>query len=242
MSRALFVACSERKLLDPRPLPAVKRYDGPCFRVLRRYLRNASEDGLLVWILSAKHGLIRGDTCILSYDRAMTRSRADALRTSIAATFTVVLRTESFDEAFVCMGATYARAMSDCWQALPDTIQVHHAHGSIGGQASQLKAWLHFDKVSSSSQVLSQPQAAKATILGMKIDLTTEDVLTIARERLTADLKAAMRFQTKFVRIDQYRIAPKWLVRQLTGVPVSRFRTAEACRVLNAFGLRVECE
>jgi hypothetical protein len=139
MSRALFLACSERKLLDPGPLPAVKRYDGPCFRVLRRYLRNAGEDALLVWILSAKHGLIRGDTCILSYDRAMTRSRADALRTSIAATFTVVLRTESFDEAFACMGATYARAMSDYWQFLPDTIQVHHAQGSMGAKLPNSK-------------------------------------------------------------------------------------------------------
>jgi hypothetical protein len=171
----------------------------------------------------------------------MTRSRADTLRASVMAIFAATLRTDPFDEACVCMGSTYTRAMSDCWQFLSNRVQVHHTHGSIGGQASQLKALLHLDKVSPRSEVVSQPRTAKATILGMQFDLTTKDVLAIARKRLTTGSKAAMRFQTKFVRIAQYRIVPKWLVRQLTGLAVSRFRTADACRVLNALGLRVEC-
>jgi hypothetical protein len=156
------------------------------------------------------------------------------------ATFAAALRTEPFDEAFVCMGATYTRAMSGCWQFLPDTVQVYLACGSIGGQASHLKAWLYQDNDSHHSESLSQPRAAKATILGMQIDLTVEDVLSIARTKLATDSKAAMRFQTRFVCIGQYRVAPKWLVSQLTGLPPSRFRTAEACRVLNALGFRVE--
>jgi hypothetical protein len=171
----------------------------------------------------------------------MTPSRADTLRASVMAIFAATLRTDPFDEACVCMGSTYTRAMSDCWQFLSNRVQVHHTHGSIGGQASQLKALLHLDKVSPRSEVVSQPRTAKATILGMQFDLTTKDVLAIARKRLTTGSKAAMRFQTKFVRIAQYRIVPKWLVRQLTGLAVSRFRTADACRVLNALGLRVEC-
>jgi hypothetical protein len=69
--------------------------------------------------------------------------------------------------------------MSDCWQFLSNSVQVYHTHGSIGGQASQLKAWLHLDKVSLRFEVLSQPKAAKAIILGMQINLTSEDVLTI---------------------------------------------------------------
>jgi len=131
--------------------------------------------------------------------------------------------------------------MSDCWQFLSNSVQVYHTHGSIGGQASQLKAWLNLDKVSLRSELLSQHKAAKATILGIQIDLTTEEVLTIARQRLMTDSKVATRFQTRFVHVDQYPIAPKWLVRELTGLPVSRFRTADACRVLNALGFRVEC-
>jgi hypothetical protein len=241
MTRALFLSCSKRKLPEARPLPAIKRYDGPCFRVLRNYLRAVGEDTLLVWILSAEHGLIKGHDPILSYNRTMTPRRADVLRTSILATFAAALRTAPFDEAFVCMGATYVRAMSDCWQFLPDSIKVCHARGSIGCQASQLKAWLYQENISHHHKSLGQSKAAKATILAMQIDLTTEDVLSIARNRLAADSKGAMGFQTRFVCIGQHRVAPKWLVSQLTGLAVSRFRTADACRVLNALGFRVEC-
>jgi hypothetical protein len=216
MTRALFLSCSKRKSPEAGLMPGIRRYEGPCFRVLRSYLRDAGKDPLRIWILSAEHGLIRGHDPILSYDRVMTPTRADTLRASVMATFVAALRTEPFDEACVCMGSTYARAMSDCWQFLSNSVQVYHTHGSIGGQASQLKAWLHLGKVSLRSQVLSQPKAAKATILGIQIDLTTDEVLTIARKRLMADPKAAMRFQTRFVHIDQYRIAPKWLVSQLT--------------------------
>jgi hypothetical protein len=241
MTRALFLSCSRRKSPEAELMPAIRRYEGPCFRVLRSYLRDAGENPLRIWILSAEHGLIRGQDPILPYDRIMTPTRADTLRPSVMATFAAALRTEPFQEACVCMGSTYARAMSHCWQFLSNSVQVYHTHGSIGGQASQLKAWLHLDKVSPDSELPSQLKVAKATILGIQIDLPTDEVLTIARQRLMADSKAAMRFQTRFVLIDQYRIAPKWLVAQLTGLPVSRFRTAEACRVLNALGLRVEC-
>jgi|SRR5215210_261396 len=35
----LILACSQRKRLDKKLLPAVERYDGAAFRVLRRFLR-----------------------------------------------------------------------------------------------------------------------------------------------------------------------------------------------------------
>jgi hypothetical protein len=241
MTRVLFISCSKRKSPDVELVPAISRYDGPCFRVLRSYLRDAGKDALLVWVLSAEYGLLQGRNPISSYDRVMTPNRAAALRTSIVATFVSALRTEVFDEAFVCMGATYARVMSDCWHYLPNSVQVYHARGSIGGLASKLKAWLRRDNLDHHINPLGQSNAPKATILGIQIDLTTEEVLAIARERLATDSKAAMRCQTWFVRIGDYCVTPKWLVRQLTELPVSRFRTADACRVLNALGLRVEC-
>jgi hypothetical protein len=41
-SRQLLVlSCSQRKLPNPEPLPALERYDGPAFRVLRKFLRES---------------------------------------------------------------------------------------------------------------------------------------------------------------------------------------------------------
>ena len=78
--RLLILACSRRNLLDDGPLPAVERYDGPAFRILRRFLRERPSEAPDVLILSAEHGLIAQDTPILAYDREMTAARARELR------------------------------------------------------------------------------------------------------------------------------------------------------------------
>ena len=54
----LILACSRRKRPDDGLLPAIERYDGPAFRVLRRYLRERPAGAPDVFILSAEHGLI----------------------------------------------------------------------------------------------------------------------------------------------------------------------------------------
>ncbi len=59
--RLLILSCSRRKRLDKDLLPAVERYDGPAFRVLRRFLREMPFEAPDVPILSAEYGLIPHD-------------------------------------------------------------------------------------------------------------------------------------------------------------------------------------
>ena len=58
MTRLLIMACSARKRATEDLLPAIDRYDGPAFRVLRKYLSHAERPGLTVMILSAKYCLL----------------------------------------------------------------------------------------------------------------------------------------------------------------------------------------
>jgi len=60
VKRLLILSCSQRKRPDPGLLPAIERYDGPVFQVVRRYLREqpAGSKQLDVFILSARYGLI----------------------------------------------------------------------------------------------------------------------------------------------------------------------------------------
>src|SRR5438034_6245695 len=51
--RVLVISCSERKRSVQGPLAAIDRYDGPAFRVVRRYLRETQDRALKVYILSA---------------------------------------------------------------------------------------------------------------------------------------------------------------------------------------------
>lgn len=58
-------------------MPAIDRYDGSSYRVLRNYLRDREwPASLSVAILSAKYGLVGGFTGIENYDERMTPLRA----------------------------------------------------------------------------------------------------------------------------------------------------------------------
>lgn len=81
----LIMACSRSKRSDHGTLPAIERYDGPAFRVLRRYLRESASEAPDIFILSAEHGLISHDLPIANYDTQMTLARAGELRLTVLA-------------------------------------------------------------------------------------------------------------------------------------------------------------
>ena len=77
----LIVSCSQRKRSESRLLPAIERYDGVYFRLLRKALREDYwPENLDALILSAKYRLIDMATPIDSYEQRMTRSRATELK------------------------------------------------------------------------------------------------------------------------------------------------------------------
>jgi hypothetical protein len=83
MQRLLVISCSQRKTLGNGLVPAVDRYDGPAFRVLRKYLRELPDPGLRVLILSAKFGLIEAERKLPYYDHRLTRQEALAMRPKV---------------------------------------------------------------------------------------------------------------------------------------------------------------
>ena len=82
-SRLLILSCSQRKRPTKGKLPALKRYDGPAFRVMNKFMRVCPSEVHLpdVYILSAKFGLISADQPIPSYDHRMTSQRSDGIAT-----------------------------------------------------------------------------------------------------------------------------------------------------------------
>lgn len=140
MQRLLILACSQRKRPDAAALPAIERYDGPAFRVLRRYRRFTQDNGLIVYILSAEFGLIRAKKQIPTYDRRMTSRRADDLRQSVTAAVQSAIMRHQPSEIFVCASKTYLRALG----CLPENApRLSVARGGQGGKLASLKVWLH---------------------------------------------------------------------------------------------------
>src|SRR6185436_3171247 len=88
------LGCSATKLDVAEPLPAIVRYDGPAYRVLNSYLRQADwPESLSIAVLSAEHGLIGGLTPIVTYDRRMDSRRALDLRSQCTETLAGWLKT-----------------------------------------------------------------------------------------------------------------------------------------------------
>lgn len=73
----LVLGCSQTKRETDGLLPAIDRYNGSSYRVLRNFLRERQWPAKLsVAILSAKYGLVGGFTGIEDYDERMTLDKA----------------------------------------------------------------------------------------------------------------------------------------------------------------------
>lgn len=223
-------------------MPAIERYDGPAFRVLRRYLqtRAAANEfksaGLDVYVLSAEFGLIPADQPIPDYDRRMTPERAKELQPSVLDRVKRLLNRDGpYREVFVHLGREYQLALQGWEKLIPHGVIVRTAEGSVGARQGHLFDWLY----GFPPPIPVTEKRGEAKLLGTEIKLTPQEVLEVARQALHHDGQAAARFHTWFVQVDDQRVAPKWIVSKLTGLPVSAFTTEQARRLLAALGIEV---
>ncbi len=145
MKRLLVLACTSRKRPDVGLLPAIQRYDGPSFRVLRKYRRSVADESLKVVILSAEFGLIRDDELIPDYDRFMSRERALQLRPGVMDRLGEFVSEITPTTMLISAGKTYMKALPDLETASLHGMAVNVADGSIGKKLSKLRDWLYGD-------------------------------------------------------------------------------------------------
>lgn len=114
MSRILLVSCSKAKDDHPIPMPAIDRYNGPAFRVIRKAMQEGywpDDVTLLIALQGAQHvvsaefGLLTADGPIPWYDRKMTPARATELKDEIAGALDGVLT--GADEVFLNVAGPY---------------------------------------------------------------------------------------------------------------------------------------
>jgi hypothetical protein len=239
MSRLLILACSKQKRPNGEPLPAVERYDGPPFRVLRRYRRECGTDDPHTLILSGRYGLIQESRTIPSYDEQLTKKEAERIRPQVLQSLTEIESDKGpFDDGLICAGGTYLDAVEDSSEVLEET-PLQLADGSMGRQIALLHDWLHggHERLQSDAE---EEHGETVEFRGETIEKSASEVLAFARERAEDDPEGASRFKAWYVQAGGKKVAPKWLVSELTGIPVSDFRTAGARRVLSQIGIEVQ--
>jgi len=239
--RLLILACSQRKRPDPGHLPAIERYDGPAFRVVRRYLRQcpAGASNLDVHILSAAYGLIPSTYAIVHYDQIMTPCRAAELHDQIRSRFLHLLGS-GYRSLCLAMSQIYLLALDGWTVQVSSDAQLMVTEGSQGAKLAQLKRWLWQNTPDDTgSKQLETQRRGHALIRGVEIRMTPPQVLDVARQALAEGRGNPGNYQAWYVQVDKWRVAPKWLVSQLTELPVSACVTQETRRVLAQLGIEV---
>ncbi len=140
LCRLLLISCSQRKRRDPGLLPAINRYDGPAFQVLRRYLRTPRHPQLQVYVLSAEFGVISSHTPIPYYNRRMTIERARHLREKNTEMLESILGQQQCMELFICASMAYQEAVDQ--SSLECLLPVRLAARGQGPKLASLHRWL----------------------------------------------------------------------------------------------------
>jgi len=236
------MSCSKRKRSELDLRTAMERYDGIYFRVLRRFLREYPEEvgGLDILVLSAQYGLIPGSHPIPTYDRRMTVERAKELSSAVLLSLKEHMKDKSYGEIFLVLGSDYLLALDGFVTLIPPYTTLLQAKGPQGVKASQLKCWLHRIEEQKRKKPVSQvPHRGHALIHGCSIRMSANQVIAHVRESVKTGAEPPAIPRTWFVCVDGKQIGPKWIVRQLTGLPLSSFTSGEARRVLRRLGLEV---
>lgn len=139
--RLLVLGCSQVKREALGNLPAIDRYDGSSYRVLRNYLRTSQwPSDLSVAILSAKYGLVGGFTDIEHYDQRMTTVRASELEPSCI--HTLSNWADNHSSIHLSLGKDYLPALSSAVNnELHSKTKIFE--GPIGMKLNQIKGLLN---------------------------------------------------------------------------------------------------
>lgn len=137
--RLLILGCADRKRESDGPLPALDRYDGPSYRVLRKFLRDYQwPEDMSVAVLSAQHGLFGVLKGIEDYNKRMDPATARAQASECSR----ILRkwASSHRSVHVSLGKDYMPAVQPGLEMLELEQEVFD--GPIGQKLHQLKTFL----------------------------------------------------------------------------------------------------
>ena len=138
--RLLIVGCSAVKRTSGGFLPALDRYDGPVYRVMRTFLRDHHwPDDVSVGVLSAEYGLFGIFKNIEHYDKRMDRTTAALQAPSCTATLSKWV--PDHRSVHISVGRDYLPAIQPGISEL--NLTPFFLEGGIGCKQSQVKAFFH---------------------------------------------------------------------------------------------------
>ena len=127
------------------PIPALERYNGVYFRVLKKYLREGRFRDTDILIVSEKYGLIWSDDKIPLYEihgkmgsLTLDEKAIEKLRQENLKKLEKIL--DRYSEIYVNVGKEYMKLIKGFEKLASGRII--HAKGSLGAKATHMKQWI----------------------------------------------------------------------------------------------------
>lgn len=140
--KLLVLGCSRRKLNNKELLPAINRYDGPHFRILRRARLVHGSMVPPTLILSALYGLIDIDEKIACYDAVLKKRPSEEWIAMVRSQLSSKLLLFQPFEIFIFGGKIYREVIEQCLNELDEKAVRVAPKGGIGKKLKALKDWL----------------------------------------------------------------------------------------------------
>lgn len=136
----LILACSATKRTDIAEAPALDIYNGPNFKVLRKYLNEKGwPPGFAIKIISAEYGIIDATKIIKPYNLRLNKERAREKNPQVLKELKELRHSKS---VFINLGKDYLPAI-DGIEDIFTPERVTYAPGRIGEKMRDMKRWLH---------------------------------------------------------------------------------------------------
>jgi cytoplasmic iron level regulating protein YaaA (DUF328/UPF0246 family) len=146
MSRAIIVAASQRRVEEPKdPIPAIDRFKGVYFRILKKYLRSGKLSNTDILIVSQDFGVVR------SKDKVPYRKPTNKLdfhkefvekaRKANLKTLGRIFREKNYNEVYVNVGKEFYKLIEG-FESLASAKIIHASGPGLGPKAKHMKNWI----------------------------------------------------------------------------------------------------
>ena len=129
------------------PIPAIERYDGVYFKILRKYLREGKLKDTDILIVTEKHGLIWSNDNVSFYKvqskmgfLSLDEKSIEKLRHENLQRIKEILSQHRYSEIYVNVGKEYMKLIKGFEEFV--SCKLTYAVGGLGKKASHMKNWI----------------------------------------------------------------------------------------------------
>ena len=144
--RLIILSASQRRSTDPQPLPAIERYQGVFFRVVKKYLRQGKLKNADIIIVSERYGVLQADEEVpyhTPFQGKLTLSKQmlEEINQKNLAKLKSIFSKTRYSEIIVVCGREFQELIKG-FEELTDAKVVLCKGRGPGPKAQNLKQWI----------------------------------------------------------------------------------------------------